>query len=232
MGTSGILHNMTTIYGMDISGGLHPIWLLQALNGEACPFNYEVCNLMEGANKAPDFVGRFPMHCIPALTDNDGDVEIWECNAILRYLCNKHNCPEYPTDLRLRAECDVMLDHRNTQIVKHIGMGLLYGKVGFGTDHTEEEEAATMEAITNDTWPAMKKYITKNGGAFMGGATPNIADLSIFGYMALLVTVRPGLKIWSECDGLQAWVDAMKALPAYEKVYTPERIGFWQSKAC
>jgi len=220
---------MTTVYGMDISGGLHPIFMLQAMD-PAVEFDYKICNLMAGENKQPDFLAINPMHCIPALTDSDSGAEIWECNAVLRFLANKFNHAAYPTDLRLRAECDTMLDHRNTQIVKHMGYGLLYGKVGFGADHTADEEKATMDAIVADTWPAMKKYITKNGGPFMGGAQPNLADLSIFGYAMLLHTVRPNLPIWTECEGLVDWVNAFKGLPAFEAVYTPERIGFWQSK--
>merc|ERR1740130_1592790 len=223
---------MTTVYGMDISGGLHPVFMLQNLNTEACKFEYKVVNLMEGEHMQPAHKAICPMHCIPALTDSETDVEMWEASAVLRYLCNKNNLSQYPTDARLRAECDTMLCHRDTQISKHFGVGLLYGKVGFGTEHSEEEEKVTMDAIVADTCPAMKKYITKNGGAFMGGAEPNIADLAAFGYVMLLHTVRPPLRIWDECEGLLDWVANMKGLPAFDATYTPERIGFWQSKAC
>jgi len=207
------------------------MWLLQAESG--CALDYEVCNLMEGAHMAPEFKARNPMHCIPTITDENG-LEIWECNACMQYLCNKFDLAQYPKDLKQRAECDVMLHHRNTQIVKNFGIGLLYGKVGFGADQSDEEEKKTIEAICNDVWPAMQKFIDSNGGAFLGGASPNIADMVIFGYLNLVSVVRPNLSIFKadgRVPGLPAWVDAMKARPSYATIDTPERMGFWKSKA-
>lgn len=49
------------------------------------------------------------MHTAPALVD--GDVKIWECRAILRYICNKHKLEDfYPSDPAKRANIDCALD--------------------------------------------------------------------------------------------------------------------------
>merc|ERR1712039_793841 len=56
---------------------------------------FDFCNIMEGAHKSDEFTKMNPFQQVPIL--KDGDLEIGESNAILRYLAMKYKPEVYPT---------------------------------------------------------------------------------------------------------------------------------------
>lgn len=57
----------------------------------------------QGEQKSPEYVAINPNASIPAM--RDGDLVLWESNAILQYAADKAgNSDAYPTDLRTRAD--------------------------------------------------------------------------------------------------------------------------------
>jgi len=215
---------------MTISGGSQALLFLKAQT--SCDIDFVECNLMEGKNKTPEFLAMNPLHCIPTLTDEETGVVMWETNAIMRYICQKYSLESvYPSDLKQRAECEVMLDMKLSIAVKNLGYGLLYPVVGFAPETTVEAENACEEVWKNDAWPAMKKYL--GDSPFLGGGSPSIADISIFSYCNLVYIVRPGLSIFTEeaCPGFKGWIEAMRAQPGYAGISGPECVGFYEGKA-
>ncbi len=58
-----------------------------------------------GKQKEPDFVAVNPNAALPAI--RDGDLTLWESNAILQYAANKTgNASAYPTEPKARADVD------------------------------------------------------------------------------------------------------------------------------
>ena len=55
-----------------------------------------------------------PVGKIPAI-DDDG-FHLFESNAICRYLCDKHNSPLYPKDVKKRATIDQWIDYASFHI--------------------------------------------------------------------------------------------------------------------
>ncbi|MFN0039506.1 MAG: glutathione S-transferase family protein [Burkholderiales bacterium] len=56
-----------------------------------------------GGQKAPEYLKINPNAVIPALVD--GDLKLWESNAILQYAADKNNATAfYPKDLKVRAD--------------------------------------------------------------------------------------------------------------------------------
>ena len=54
---------------------------------------------------SPEYLAINPNHQVPTLID--GEVTIHESNAILRYLCVKHELKDwYPDDVKARAAVD------------------------------------------------------------------------------------------------------------------------------
>lgn len=57
----------------------------------------------QGEQKSPEYVAINPNASIPAM--RDGDLVLWESNAILQYAADKQgNATAYPTDLKTRAD--------------------------------------------------------------------------------------------------------------------------------
>lgn len=57
----------------------------------------------QGEQKSPEYMTINPNASIPAL--RDGDLVLWESNAILQYAADKSgNAQAYPTDLKVRAD--------------------------------------------------------------------------------------------------------------------------------
>lgn len=68
-------------------------------------------------SRHPNFLAMNPQGTIPTIKDDDGHV-LWESNAILTYLAQKHGWTDlYPADLRRRSLVDQYLHwhHRNAR---------------------------------------------------------------------------------------------------------------------
>src|SRR5262249_11468254 len=62
-----------------------------------------IVNPGEGAHKKPEYLAVNPMGRVPTLVD--GDLTLWESNAICTYLCDKQGETSlYPRDARVRAD--------------------------------------------------------------------------------------------------------------------------------
>jgi glutathione S-transferase len=59
----------------------------------------------------------------------EGDFRLTESSAILKYLASRFDCPEYPKDLKERAQVDSVMDWFNTQFYRDFGYGLLYPQI-------------------------------------------------------------------------------------------------------
>jgi glutathione S-transferase len=83
--------------------------------------------------------GRRPVHCehhkepyaslnpnrlVPML--EDGDLNLTECSAILKYLADKVGSPAYPKDLKQRAKVNEMMDWLNTNFYREYAYNLIY----------------------------------------------------------------------------------------------------------
>lgn len=65
-------------------------------------FQEKIVDITKGGGQDPAFRKINPNGMIPALTDDD--FAIWESNAIILYLAEKHSSPLIPSDPRKRAE--------------------------------------------------------------------------------------------------------------------------------
>src|SRR5262245_59728941 len=62
-----------------------------------------VVDLMAGQQHAPDYLRLYPNGLVPTLVD--GDLVLWESNAICQYLASMHaNSPLWPDDRKARAD--------------------------------------------------------------------------------------------------------------------------------
>ena len=84
----------------------------------------EVVDLFTGAHHQEPFVSVNPNRLVPVL--EDGDFRLTESAAILIYLAEKLDLPEYPADLRGRARVHEVIDWASFNFYRDWGYNLCY----------------------------------------------------------------------------------------------------------
>merc|ERR1719478_818896 len=164
---------------------------------------------MEGAQKTPEYLAKFPMHQAPAMEDTDNGLCITETNAILRYIAKKAGSELYPTDIKQAAICDMVLDHKLCSLGKDIAYTFIYPAAGFVPAVTDDKVAEVVATMKADQWPAVQKFITESGGPFVCGAAPTIADYSLWGHVKAASIINEEFAFFEGCEGLVAWFMAV-----------------------
>lgn len=100
---------------MKSSNVMKAVWMMDELG-----LTYERQDLgnVWGGLDQPDYMAMNPTSLVPTLID--GDVTIWESNAILRYLANRYEPGNalYPADPAARGQVDQWLDCQQTQLTR------------------------------------------------------------------------------------------------------------------
>lgn len=87
------------LYYHPASTTCRPIMLLAA--AEKLDLDYQLVDLFSGENYQPAFTSVNPNQAVPFLVD--GDFQLAESSAILKYLAEQAKAPSYPADPRARA---------------------------------------------------------------------------------------------------------------------------------
>ena len=149
----------------------------------------------------------------------EGDFRLTESSAILKYLASRFDCPEYPKDLKERAQVDSVMDWFNTQFYRDFGYGLVYPQLfPHHKRRSDEAHAGTIDwgqqgarkwlQILNDCWIGPDN-------AYLCGNELTIADY--FG--ASLVSI--GELVGCEFDAypnIQRWLGTMHNLKSWDTV--------------
>lgn len=177
----------------------------------------EVVDLFTGAHHQEPYASLNPNRLVPMIED-DG-FRLTESSAILKYLAEKHNLPEYPKDLKARARVNEMMDWFNTNFYRDYAYGLAYPQLfPHHKRRSDEAHAATIEwgrenakrwlQILNDHWIGPDK-------PYLCGNEITIADYFGVGLITLGEVIR--------CDfgpypNIRRWLDNMKKLKSWKPV--------------
>lgn len=202
------------LYMHPVSTAARPVRLFIAEHGLAC--EEVLVDLMTGAHHQEPFASLNPSKMLPVL-DDDG-FRLTESSAILKYLADKFELPEYPKDLRERARVNEAMDWLNTQFYRDFGYGLVYPQL-FPNHKRRSDEAhgACIEwgqknarrwlQVLNDHW--------LGGKAYLCGERITIADY--FGSGLVSIGELVGCD-WSEYPHVKAWLGRMKQLRSWAPV--------------
>lgn len=128
----------------------------------------------EGAHTQPAYLAINPNHQIPALVD-DG-LTIFESNAILRYLCNKHGLDEwYSPDPRQRAVIDQWLDWNQCRLSPAV-VDIVLNRVFLGEDGDRDAISNGLNSL-RELEPILEAALRSQN--YLGGTRATIADLSV-----------------------------------------------------
>jgi len=107
---------MITVHGRNTSSNVQPVmWLLAELD---LPHERLDVGGAFGGTDTPEYRSMNPMGLIPAL--QDGDVTMFESQAILRYLAARYGEQFWPTDPNSRAPADQWMEWTKTTVAPEV----------------------------------------------------------------------------------------------------------------
>lgn len=121
-----------------------------------------------------DYMAMNPNHQVPTLMD--GDFTIYESNAILRYLCYKHDLTQwYPSHPQHRARVDQWLDWNQCRLSPAV-IDVVLNSVFLG----EKGDRGAIERgriKLAELMPILARALGSE--PFVSGSSPTIADISV-----------------------------------------------------
>ena len=177
---------------------------------EEAGIDYELKHIAldKGEHVSDAFVAINPNHQVPALID--GDVTIFESNAILRYLCAKHGLTDwYPEDPAARASVDQWLDWNQSRLSPNV-IDVVLNKVFMG-DQGDKAAIERGEKALPELGAILNAGL--NGHDYLAGDRPTIADLSVASNIAQLGFAEAV----PDEPKLGQWYARVSALPGFQK---------------
>jgi glutathione S-transferase len=202
---------MLTIYGSDLSGPAIKVRLTASFLG--LNYKWHIVNLREGEQKQEWYLKINPVGKIPAI-DDDG-FYLFESNAICRYLCDKHNSPLYPKDVKKRAVIDQWISFSSAHIGANF-MPVVYNRVFAprrGIAVNEKAIADGLEAL-KQFFPVIEKQLARH--KFIAGQEISVVDIIL---LALLEPAEMAQVDLSAYPQLTAWRDGLKKQSFYTSCY-------------
>ena len=130
------------LYMHPVSMTSRPVRLFMAEKGLKA--DEEVVDIMTGAHFQEPYASLNPNKLVPMLED-DG-FKLTESSAILKYLAEKFDLPEYPKDLKQRAKVNETMDWLNTNFYREWAYGLCYPQLfPHMKRRSDEAQTATIE---------------------------------------------------------------------------------------
>ena len=165
-----------------------------------------------GVVKTPGYLARNPNALVPLL--EDGEVELWESNVIVRYLCAKHSPGQlYPLDLPRRFDAERWMDWQQTTL-NPAGRNAFIQWFRTPADQRSMELIAQSTAATEPLLAMLDAHLSRQ--PFIAGDRLTMADIPIACEVhrwQALPQARP------EREHLQRWYNMLQTRPAARGVF-------------
>ena len=166
---------MFTIYGRANSSNVRKVLWLCAEIGQTDYTRLDYGRGFEPLDSA-DYRALNPNALVPTLVD--GDLVVWESNAILRYLATKYGPPEiYPVELVARTRVEQWLDWQLTTVVPGLRT-LFFGLHVKDPAFTDASKLETAQAQATRDLGILDAQLAETG-AFVAGDALTIADCAL-----------------------------------------------------
>ena len=191
---------MITLYGMALSGNAYKVRLLLELLG----VEYEEIpvNLRTGENRTESFLALNPRGQVPTLVD--GEVTVWDSQAILVYLARRYGEAWLPTDPVPMAEVMQWLAVAENELL--FGLARARAVLFFDRDF----DLASCQAYGRAGLEVLEQRLA--GREWLAAGRPTIADIACMPYAALS---HMGEIPLDDFPSVRAWIDRIRALPGF-----------------
>lgn len=199
------------LYCDPLSTTCRPILLLAA--EDELRLELQHVDLMSNETSSEAYGSVNPNRIVPYLVD--GDHEMGESSAILKYLAEKTGSPSYPTDLKERAKVNEAMDWFNTHFYRDFVYALIYPQV---MPAEKRPDPAGVQAMMRYAEPKAGKWLgvleqhMLGDRPFVCGDAVSLADY--FG-ACLVSTGWTVAYDFSPYPNIQAWLARMSARPSW-----------------
>ena len=163
-----------------------------------------------GGNDTEDYLAKNPNGRVPTLVD--GDFVLWESQAIVRYLSERHGAaPWYPETLQDRGLCSQWMDWYIANL--HPAMTVMFWQL-IRTSDADRNNAAVATAAVDAAkeWAILDKHLENNAYLLGDELTMGDVPLGCAAYRWHSMDIeRP------ELPNLKRWWDSLVARDAYKK---------------
>ena len=191
---------MITLYGGPLSGNAYKVRLLLNLLG--LEFEETVVNLQTRENQADSFLALNPRGQIPTLVD--GEVTIWDSQAILVYLARRCGEAWLPVEPAAMAEVMQWLAVAENELL--FGLARARAVKCFGRDF----DLASCQAYGRAGLKVLEQRLAEH--RWLAAGKPTIADIACMPYAALSYMGDIPL---DDYPAVRAWIDRVRALPGF-----------------
>lgn len=190
------------LHDFPLSGHSHRARLFLSLLG--LPYQIVPVDLKAGAHKRPEFLAMNPFGQVPVL--QDGDTTVFDSNAILVYLAKTYDASGtwYPEDPAKAAAVQQWLSVAAGLVAFGPAAARLVNVFGAKLDHERAK------AIAAGLFQVLDKHLAN--GTFITGATPTIADVALYSYIAAAPEGDVSLEPY---PAIRAWLGRVEALPGF-----------------
>jgi glutathione S-transferase len=188
------------------------------LEEKAAPYRFE--SLPPGASKRPEYLARHPFGRVPAF--EDGDFQLYETQAILRYVDAVVPQPALvPSDPRLAARMNQIMGINDWYLFPKvnavIGFERIIGPKLLG-HATNEEACAAAVPMARICFQALERLLAEQH--FLAGEQLSLADLIIAPQLDFLAMTPEGRTLL-EGTRLAQWLARMRARASMQRTEPP-----------
>lgn len=203
------------LYMHPVSMTTRPVRLFVAEKG--LKVDEEIVDLFTGAHYAEPYISINPNSLVPVL--EDGDFRLTESSAILKYLADRFDLPEYPKDLRERAKVNEMMDWFNANFYRDYAYGMIYPQI---FPHHKRPDDTVQTAVVEWGRQNSERWLQILNDFWIGPSKPylcgdkiTIADYFASGLLTLGETVGCD---FSKFANIERWLFNMKKLDHWPQV--------------
>ncbi len=195
-----------TLYGFGLSGPTYKVALMLTLSGQR--YAYKHVNLMEGAQRKPEYLAVNRFGVVPAL--QHGDVSLSQSGAILEYLADRLGTFRGDDEVaRIRSREWLFFDADVFSPGMYRCRAIRRGLMKADPAVEEHFRAVGLRGLKLlDRSLADAPFLTGNG--------PTIADIACYG--AVWFNGEGGFDLQPFAN-VKAWMDRIAALPHYKAPY-------------
>ena len=191
---------MIKLYGAPLSGNAYKVRLLLELLG--LEFEETVVDLQTGENRTESFLALNPRGQIPTLID--GEVTVWDSQAILVYLARRYGEVWLPGEPAAMAEVMQWLAVAENELL--FGLARARAVRFFGRDF----DLASCQAYGRAGLEVLEQRLA--GHRWLAAGKPTIADIACMPYAAL--SHMGGVPL-DDYPAVRGWIDRVRELPGF-----------------